>query len=274
MEDRLGRQENGWLRIGRLASWIGSSPVRAIRASPDDGHPSGREDERVARDDAAGEGRMKVRDVLHAEVATVAPGDSIRAAAAIMVERGVSGLPVVEADGGIVGVISEGDIVAKEIGPSLGSRRWMDVLLHKPDPELTARLEARSVRDAMSEPALTVEPDASVARAAELMVEHGVNRLPVVERGRLVGIVSRADLVRAFARSDAEIASEIEKDVVERGFWLEPGSVGADVEAGNVVLTGEVESRSMSELLARVVERVPGVVSVESRLTWRDAGRR
>jgi osmotically-inducible protein OsmY len=102
------------------------------------------------------------------------------------------------------------------------------------------------------------------------MVEDEINRLPVVDdAGRIVGIVSRADLVRAFARSDEEILDEIRTDILRRTLWLQPGAVQVRVEAGAVELTGEVETKTDAELLPRLVRRVPGVMSVHAELQAR-----
>ncbi|MER3488130.1 MAG: hypothetical protein C4307_05140 [Chloroflexota bacterium] len=128
----------------------------------------------------------------------------------------------------------------------------------------------------MTSPAITIEPKRTVTEAAATMVEKKVNRLPVVDdEGNLVGIVTRADLVRAFVRSDEEIAREIREDVVFRTLWIPPEQVEVEVEKGVVTLRGHVENRSDAELLAKFVQRVPGVIAVESSLTWEDEdGRR
>lgn len=102
------------------------------------------------------------------------------------------------------------------------------------------------------------------------MVEKGVNRPPVVEDGKLVGIVTRADLVRAFVRSDAEIAQEIRDDVVVRGLWLDKHTVQVEVEDGEVTLAGRLDNRADAEVLEALVSRVPGVVGVHSKLAWTD----
>jgi CBS domain-containing protein len=101
------------------------------------------------------------------------------------------------------------------------------------------------------------------------MVENGVNRLPVVgEGGRVVGIVTRADLVRVFSRSDQEIAREIEREVVLGTLWVEPARVNVRVARGEVSLSGRLDTRLDAELLPRLVARVPGVVSVSADLGW------
>jgi len=109
-----------------------------------------------------------------------------------------------------------------------------------------------------------------VHQAACLMTENGIKRLPVVDsHGTLIGIVTRADLVRAFARPDHEIEREIREDVVRRILWIEAPSVVVRAERGEVRLSGRLERRSDAELLEQFVARVPGVVSVHSTLGWR-----
>jgi CBS domain-containing protein len=134
------------------------------------------------------------------------------------------------------------------------------------------RLDARTAGEAMTSPAITVEEWYSPATAASLMIEHGVHRLPVLKRGLLVGIISRADLVRAFARPDSDIARDIREDVVLRAFWLPPEQVSIQVFEGEVTLRGELDSKLAVELLPEAVSRVPGVVSVRSKLCNRPAG--
>ena len=102
------------------------------------------------------------------------------------------------------------------------------------------------------------------------MLGAGVNRLPVVDAGRLVGIVTRADLVRAFVRPDAEIAKDIRHGVVERCMWIDSRTLQIKVDAGEVTLVGCVDSRRDAEVLPRLVGAVPGVVGVDSHLTWHE----
>jgi osmotically-inducible protein OsmY len=103
-----------------------------------------------------------------------------------------------------------------------------------------------------------------------MMLEENVNRLPVVDKdGALVGLVSRADLVRAFVRSDDEIQREIQEDVLKRVMWINPSEVGVTVEDGVVTLEGQVASEADRDMLPTFVRRVPGVVEVSSTLTYR-----
>lgn len=122
----------------------------------------------------------------------------------------------------------------------------------------------------MTSPAITIGPERNVSAAARLMTENGIKRLPVVDKdGKLAGIITRSDLVRAFARPDGEIEREIREDVVRQALWLEGEGLDVRVERGEVTLSGELERRSDAELLPRFTARVPGVVTVDSSLTWR-----
>jgi CBS domain-containing protein len=215
---------------------------------------------------------MKIRDVMTREVVTVGPETPLREVAGMLAERGISGVPVVDGEGSVLGVVSEGDILFKETDRT--ARKGHGLLGWLLDPygaEGELKLEARTAREAMSTPPLMIEPDRPVAAAASTMIELGVNRLPVVDRGKLVGIVTRADLVRAFARPDEALSAEIREDVLRRIVWLrEPEAVKVAVEDGKVVLSGYVETRSEAELVSTFAARVPGVVEVSSTLTWRD----
>ena len=122
-------------------------------------------------------------------------------------DRRISGLPVVDHDGTLMGMISEGDILFRERGVVENSGGPLGWLISPRLFEDAQKLGARVVGEAMTAPVITIGPDRPVMAAAALMIDRGVNRLPVVDHdGRLVGIVTRADLVRAFVRSDAELA--------------------------------------------------------------------
>jgi CBS domain-containing protein len=199
-------------------------------------------------------------------VLSVTPGASLREAATVLVEHRVSGLPVIDDVGEVVGVLSETDIVMKASG---GTER-SGYLVWFFDSDLTGeKVAAETVGQAMSSPAVTITPDRTVHEAARIMIEERVNRLPVVRDGKLVGILTRSDIVRAFTRTDAELASEIDEDILRRTFWAEPGSVAVAVSDGRVTLTGEVETEADREMLPLFVSRVPGVVAVSTDLRAR-----
>jgi CBS domain-containing protein len=212
---------------------------------------------------------MKVEDVMTREVTTVSPETPLKEAAMLLATNRFSGLPVVDASGEVVGVLSEADILVKEGGRHEERHGVLHWLLEPEDPGFEAKLEATTAGDAMSSPPVTISPIRPLREAANRMLDEGVNRLPVVdENGSLVGLVTRGDLVRAFVRSDEEIKEEIETDVLVRIMWIDrPDTVKVTVKGGVVTLEGELESESDIQLTTRFVERVPGVVAVDSKLT-------
>jgi CBS domain-containing protein len=211
---------------------------------------------------------MRVKDVMTADVTTVAPATDLREVAALLVRNRISGVPVVEG-GRVLGVVSERDILFKE-RPSDGLHRGVLAWLMD-EGDLMLKIDARQAREAMTSPAVTIGPTRSVADAATLMLDEGVSRLPVVEGGGLVGIVTRHDLVRAFAHSDEEIWQEIESDPLIRSYWPRPSAFDVYVSEGVVTLNGKVDSKDHAALIEAFVDRVPGVLGVTSRLHWEHA---
>ncbi len=211
---------------------------------------------------------MRVRDVMTQDVVTVAPDTGLRDVAALLVQKRISGVPVVEG-GRVLGVVSERDILFKE-RPSDGLHRGVLAWLMD-EGDLMLKIDARTAGAAMTSPAVTIGPTRGVADAAALMLDEGVSRLPVVEGDVLVGIVTRHDLVRAFARSDEEIWQEIEADPLIRSYWPSPSADDVDVAHGEVTLSGKVDSREHARLIEAFVDRVPGVLGVTSRLDWEHA---
>jgi CBS domain-containing protein len=209
---------------------------------------------------------MKVRDAMTSEVKVVRPDALLKDVASILAEHRISGLPVVDDRGDVLGVVSEGDILLKETAEV--PHGFQRLFHHKEASAVASKVEARTAGEAMSAPAITVEPFWPLAEAAELMIEHGVKRLPVVEDGRLVGILTRLDLVRAFARSDAEIEREIREETLGGLAW--PERLQVTVQNGEVTLRGELESKFEAEALPSSIRRIPGVVSVDSELAGWD----
>jgi len=215
---------------------------------------------------------MRIQDLMTTTVVTVGAATPLKDAAALLAEHRISGLPVVDEDGHVLGVLSEGDILFKETGPP-ERPSLLERLLAVPSIAFDPKLAARTAGEAMSAPAVTIGPRRPVTEAAMTMIEARVNRLPVVDdERRLIGIVTRADLVRAFVRPDDELEREIREDVLRRAMWIEPGVVGVEVAGGEVRLTGEVETKTDAEILPRLVQRVPGVVGVLSKVSWREEG--
>lgn len=205
---------------------------------------------------------MKIQDAMTTEIVTTTPEASLKDAARELAKHHVSGLPVVDAEGVVVGVISEADIVAKEVDDTpRGSllQRFLE------GPPVDDRFYARTVGEAMSSPALTIARDRPLAQAASTMLAEGINRLPVVDtKGRLVGLVTRGDLVRAFTRDDETLRREITQLIHD--LWLDGTPLEIDIDQGKVTLRGEVENEADARVLRTMIRRVPGVIEVDAEL--------
>ena len=209
---------------------------------------------------------MRVRDVMTSTVISVTPDRPLREIAELLTQRKVSGLPVVGRDGSVLGVVSEADFLARD-DPSAGRAGVLGRLFGRSSS--SAKSTARTAGEAMTAPAITIGPDASIREAAETMHRRKVNRLPVVDDGRLVGIVTRADVVRVFARSDAELAAAVGAEIAARtSVSPEPGVLEVEVRDGDVRLAGTVERRSLAETIVAVARDVAGVLRVDDHLTW------
>jgi CBS domain-containing protein len=176
----------------------------------------------------------------------------------------------------VLGVVSEADLLLKEEFPE--PEQDIPLWWTRRARLDRAKAAASVARDLMTVTVVAVAPDATVAEAARRMHTAKVKRLPVVDRrGRLVGIVSRSDLLKVFDRSDQDIRREIIEDVIVGEFMMAPSRFFLHVNDGVVVLQGRVERRSLLPYVVRAVQRVEGVVRVEDRLTYdlddRDADR-
>lgn len=212
---------------------------------------------------------MNVRDVMTREVTTVTPETRLRDLAYLLTDRQISGAPVVDVDGLCIGVISEADLLAKQLSRPLSRRLPLEWILgERHDADELRRRAATVVSDAMSTPAITIEADRPVREAATLMVERDVNRLPVLSDGQLVGIVTRADMVRAYLRLDADILHAVRENVLRKTMWLDPGAFDLDVREGVVHIAGIVDRRTTAGIITRLIGITDGVTEVESALGW------
>lgn len=213
---------------------------------------------------------LKVSDVMTAPVSTVSPDAPLKDVARVLIDRGVGGVPVVAADGTILGVVSDADFLVKEQGVHGVQHRRLARLLGESEAT-RAQLEkvgARTAGQAMTAPAITIEPTRSIHEAAALMTQRNVNRLPVVDHGRLVGIVSRADLVRAYLRTDEELVEIVREDVLRRILWLDPATFTVEAHDGEVIVRGHVERLSTARMVEEAITMVPGIVSATVDLAW------
>ena len=210
--------------------------------------------------------RAVVRDVMSTRPVWVSETSSFREMAAKLREFRVSAFPVLDAEGKVTGVVSEADLLLKQAlqDESGGVRATFAGLVHH-----AARVKAEGVTaaDLMTSPAVTVAPDATVEQAARLMHDRKVKRLPVVDAGgRLAGIVSRADVLAVFDRTDTEIREEIMSQVIPGR--TEPSQYSIVVRDGVVILEGTPETRAVGHDLVRRIRHVQGVVAVRDRMVY------
>jgi CBS domain-containing protein len=207
----------------------------------------------------------KVRDVMTADVCSVYVNTPVKTIAERLAQAGVTAMPVLDDDANVVGVVSEADLLHK-ITYQDDADDWPRLFRrHRAD---RAKADGLLAQDVMSSPAATIAPDASVVAAAQLMEERKIKRAPVVnDTGKLMGIVSRGDLVRLFVRSDASIRDEVQTDVLGR-IMLHPPGVSAEVTDGIVTLRGELPRKSDVGIAVEFTRRVDGVISVENTLTY------
>jgi CBS domain-containing protein len=209
-----------------------------------------------------------VKDVMTRNVVAVRETARYKDIVTVMRRRRVSAFPVLDAAGRVSGVVSEADLLLKEIGPEPFSGPVRSVLATGRRGE-RAKAAAVTAAELMSKPAVTISPEASVAEAARLMYTRRVKRLPVVdETDRLVGIVSRVDLLSVYSRPDDQIRDEVLKSVIAGEFALDPSAFDVRVTSGIVTVTGEVERHNVAIHLIETIQHVEGVVDVRDRVGY------
>ena len=209
-----------------------------------------------------------VKDVMSALPVSVSKTALFREIAARLRECRVSAFPVLDADGKVIGVVSEADLLVKEAVPDEPNVIWgfLAGIVHH-----AARGKAGGITaaDLMTSPAITIGPDDTVEQAARLMYDRKVKRLPVVDLARRpIGIISRTDVLAIFDRTDAEIREEIMSQVITGR--SEPSWYSVIVKDGVVTLEGTPETAAMGRDLVRRARRVQGVIGVRDRLVYPD----
>jgi CBS domain-containing protein len=208
-----------------------------------------------------------VKDLMTTQVVTVTPQTPFKQIVARLADHRVSALPVVDDDGLVLGVVSEADLLLKEEFPD--PDQDTPLLWTRRRRRERDKAAASTARDLMTVAVVSISGDATVPEAARRMHHARVKRLPVVdERGRLVGIISRGDLLKVFSRSDQAIRREIRDEVIVGEFMMDPDRFFIQVHDGVVILEGRVERLSLLPWVVRAVHGVEGVVRVEDRLAY------
>lgn len=207
-----------------------------------------------------------VADVMTRDVTTLRADTPFKSVVWTLAARKISGAPVVDPDGVVMGVVSEADLLPNESREN-HVRPWP--LSSHGRRSRARKAKALCAGELMSAPAIMAGPETPLPQAAALLARHGVKRLPVVDTaGRLVGVVSRADVLRAFLRADDEIARDIEQHVIMGVMSIEPAAIRVRVCDGMVVLSGQLERKSMIALTGALARAVGGVVAVTNNLTY------
>jgi CBS domain-containing protein len=214
---------------------------------------------------------------MTAKVVTVTPDTPVGEVARILLERRISGVPVVDTSGRLVGIVTEGDLMRR---PELETERrrpwWLGMVAdERAQAEEYAKAHGSRAEDVMTRNVVTVTEDTPVSDIARLLERHRIKRVPVVRDGTLVGIVSRANLIQGLAahreaapapaRDDRSIREQITRTFDREG-WVTHGPLNVIVRNGVVELWGFVESREERDALRVAAQSVPGVVAVEDHL--------
>lgn len=216
---------------------------------------------------------MLARDLMTKDLVTVPPDMPLSAVARIMAERGISGVPVVGPDGTLLGMLTEGDLIRRLAAATDKPASWFAGLFASPAEQAArfAKTHGRRARDAMTTAVHTATEDTPVEQIAALFERTGIRRVPILREGKLVGLVSRADLLRALLdaeesgsatqRSDAEIRRDIVHRMKQQP-WADTFFVFPEVKDGAVTFYGFCRSDAVEQGLRVLAEGVPGVKSV------------
>ncbi|MFF1682273.1 CBS domain-containing protein [Streptomyces sp. NPDC058256] len=198
------------------------------------------------------------------DVVRAAYGTPFKEVARLLADHRISGLPVVDDDEKVIGVISETDLMVRQAetpDPYERKRRFWFARLTRSARRQAAKARGCTAGQLMSEPPVTVHADNTIVEAARTMAQRRVERLPVLdEADRLVGIVTRRDLLQVFLRPDKEIREEVIEEVLVRALWLAPRTVDVCVVEGVVTLDGHMERKTETEIAVSMTRQIDGVV--------------
>jgi CBS domain-containing protein len=217
---------------------------------------------------------MRARELMTTPVVVVPPEASVKEVAERMVANRVSGVPVVDRFDHLVGIISESDLVSKleyqEKGQGLVG--LLDHLAQALGED--RKLHAKTAAELMTPLVVTAGPDASVRELIHLTSTRHVNRIPIVESGRVIGIITRADILRTLVRPDSAITEDVRWRLLHE-LWIDPTGLTISTQDGIVTIAGEVPTRSEAELIRHWTAATEGVVDVDTRnLRYRADDRR
>lgn len=209
---------------------------------------------------------MRARDIMTRDVVVVTPSTPIRHAVQLILQRRISGLPVVDAEGNLVGIITEADLLLKEVDPKpgapvlnwFGGSLWLERWVSD-----YRKMEGRTVGEVMTHNVVTAEEETSVHELANRMVQLQINRLPIMQERQVVGIVTRADILKVFLRQDDVLAREARRIADE--FTLMGEEVRVMAYRGVIVVSGRVASPGRQNALLERLWKIDGVIGIDDR---------
>ena len=222
---------------------------------------------------------MKVSEIMTRTVVSISPGASISEAVKLMLKNHISGLPVIDKEGKLIGILTEGDLLRRsETGTERRRSRWLDALFGPGDAaDAYVHSHGRRVKDVMTRDPITVRESTPLHEVVHLMERRNIKRLPVVRAGKVVGIISRANLIRALAglhrearaskRTDSAIRNRILAEIGKQD-WAYSAFVDVTVRKGVVDLWGTITDLPQRDALRVLAENTPGVKKIEDHLRW------
>jgi CBS-domain-containing membrane protein len=224
---------------------------------------------------------MFASEIMTSPVKSIGPEATIEEAIALLLSLHIAGLPVTDADGRLLGLVSEGDFLHRaELGTAKRKPRWIEFLLGPGEiAESYVLSHGRKVHEIMSRDIATVSEAASINEIVEVMERRNVKRVPVVSGDRVVGIITRSDLLRALSKAcapkpvspsdctDQAILDKLLAELREQGF-ASPKTLDVTVDGGVVTLTGEIFDERQRAALIVAAENIPGVIKVVDKVVW------
>jgi CBS domain-containing protein len=223
------------------------------------------------------EDAMRAADIMTRDVITVAPEDSVQDVARLLVKQRISATPVLDSGGSVVGIVSERDLMRRAEIDTDEKRSWLRRAWAGRERLALdyVRTHAGKVADIMTSNVITANPDTSLRDIASLLEQNGIKRVPIVEAGKLVGIVSRADLLRAFAALPVEPAARVVSDDeirkrlyarLQSQHWISPSTLNVAVDHGVVEVWAAVNSHAERKAICVAAETIPGVIAVNDHI--------
>jgi CBS domain-containing protein len=205
---------------------------------------------------------MRARELMSTPVVVVRPETTLKEVAEQMSSHRVSGVPVVDHRGHLVGIISESDVLVKLESNATEVRHG--VLSFVERLAAAQKPHARVAAELMTTSVVSAGPDASFRELVHLMTTHDVNRIPIVDQGHVIGIITRADLLRTLTRRDAAVSEDARWRILH-DLWIDTTDLDISTRDGIVIIAGEVGTRSEADLIRRWVAAMEGVVDVDVR---------